>query len=149
MRQQSRMEKWGKMGLARRIHLTEFDHRRLLGLLALVRHRLGLGLRRELEEKMSGAIVLPQARIPRDVVTMNSKVLIRDLTTQVLRPLRLAFPGAPKSDTPDVSILAPLGMALLGARESEEILLLPGRQACRWLVEKVAYQPEASGNFVR
>lgn len=134
------------MGLARRIHVTEFDQRRLLGLLGLIRHGLGFGVRRELEAKLKRAIVLPQACIPPDVVTMNSKVLIRDLSSQVLKPLRLAFPGAPKSETPDVSVLAPFGMALLGAREQEEIFL-PDWHASHWRIEQVEYQPEAAGNF--
>lgn len=134
------------VGLAKRIHVTEFDQRRLLGLLKMLRQRLGLG-HRFFEAKLTRAIVLPQAWIPPDVVTMNSKVLIRDLTTRDLRPLKLAFPGAPDSETPHVSVLDPFGMALLGAREKEEIWVPECDSTSRWLIEHIAYQPEAAGNF--
>jgi len=127
--------------------VSEFDQRRLLGLVRLLRKRIPLP--RALEARLARAVILPASRMPKDVVTMNSKVRLLDLDTRQRVAVELAFPGAPSGTTPQVSVLAPLGTALLGARESDEVRVSLLNRAHRWLVERVEYQPEAFGNFAR
>jgi regulator of nucleoside diphosphate kinase len=95
-----------------------------------------------LAHELEHAIVVPAADISRDVVTMNSQVLIEDLDTGVEVGYTLAFPSA--ADRPGkLSILAPLGTALLGYREGDVIEWPVPRGVRRVRVREVLYQPEA------
>ena len=95
-------------------------------------------LTRELEH----AIVVPSEDIPSNVVTMNSRVLIEDLDTGIEIGYTLAFPSA-AGQPGKISILAPVGTALLGYREGDVIEWPVPRGVRRVRVREVLYQPEA------
>jgi regulator of nucleoside diphosphate kinase len=85
--------------------------------------------------------------VPADVVTMNSEAIVRDLSTGETETLRVVFPGSAAPRKGAISVLAPLGLALLGTRAGDEIdWEMPGG-ARRLRVESVTYQPEAAGRF--
>jgi len=112
----------------RPIVVTETDARRIRGLLAaraasdLDQAHLD-GLRVELER----ALVLEPAAVPRDVITINSRVLVHDLTSGERRELVLVLPGDADVAAQRISVLAPLGTALLGYREGDEVeWVMPG-----------------------
>jgi len=95
-------------------------------------------LARELEH----ARVVPSEEIPSNVITMNSRVLIEDVETGIEVAYTLEFPAAP--DRPGkLSILAPVGTALLGYREGDVIEWPVPRGVRRVRVLAVLYQPEA------
>jgi regulator of nucleoside diphosphate kinase len=95
-------------------------------------------LARELEH----ASVVPSEDVPPDVITMNSRVLIEDLETGIEVGYTLAFPAA--ADKPGrLSILAPVGTALLGYRKGDVIEWPVPRGVRRVRVLEVLYQPEA------
>jgi regulator of nucleoside diphosphate kinase len=84
--------------------------------------------------------------IPPDVVTMNSQVVLRDLDTGGEIVLTLVFPRDANVDQQRVSVLAPLGTAILGYRGGDIIeWQMPGGTR-RLEVERVLYQPEAAVN---
>ena len=99
--------------LTHEIVLTHFDHHRLQGLLHVFRKRSGVNpwsldaLDLELRRART---VAPEA-IPSDVVTMNSKVVLRDLATGTSVPVTLVFPDAWAHDGQNVPVLTPLGLA--------------------------------------
>ena len=104
------------------IVVTETDARRIRGLLAArVASELDQvhleGLRVELER----ALVLEPESVPRDVITMNSRVLVHDLTSGERRELVLVLPVDADVAAQRISVLAPLGTALLGYREGDEV----------------------------
>lgn len=136
--------------LSRRvIYMTEFDHRRLIGFFDVLRARTALDhpRLRELEGDLKHARVLPVDAMPANVVTMNSTVRLRDLDSGELLSLTLVFPGAAEASRGRVSVLAPLGLALLGARESEELRLPTAKRDRRLRIEEIEYQPEAAGDL--
>jgi regulator of nucleoside diphosphate kinase len=90
--------------------------------------------------------VKPEA-IPATVVTMNSEVEILDLDTNEKRCLTLVFPSLAGIEEGRVSVLAPLGTALLGSCEAAEVEWPTPRGTKRLRVERVIYQPEAAGHF--
>jgi regulator of nucleoside diphosphate kinase len=93
-------------------------------------------------------VVAPQD-IPGDVVTMNSAVLVKDLDTGAEMALTLVFPSEAGLEMGKISIVAPVGTALLGYRVGDTIeWKVPGRVR-RLRVEKVIYQPEAAGDYHR
>ncbi|MBJ9977551.1 nucleoside diphosphate kinase regulator [Pseudomonas sp. S75] len=85
--------------------------------------------------------------IPAGVVTMNSRVHCRELATGKDYHLTLVYP---KDAGPEgsVSILAPIGCALLGLSVGDEIdWPAPGGRTLRLKLLAVDYQPEAAGDF--
>jgi regulator of nucleoside diphosphate kinase len=131
------------------IIVTEFDHRRLEGLLELLRARSTVDARylRELEEELDRAEIVEPAAVPDDVVTMNSEVQLRDLDSGDRLQVTLVFPGTAEANQGRVSVLAPIGLALLGCREAEELSWPTPSRVRRMRVERVLFQPEAAGNF--
>jgi regulator of nucleoside diphosphate kinase len=72
-----------------------------------------------LEVELDRARVVPA--VPPDVVVMNSEVLYEDITTTQRRHVRLVYPSEANTTDGRVSVLAPLGCALLGLRVGQEI----------------------------
>ncbi len=94
-------------------------------------------------------IVEPQ-EIPPDVVTMNSTVTFRVESSDKEFSLTLVYPNEADDSTTKISILAPVGSALLGLREGDEISWpKPGGGLLLVRLLKVTYQPERSGDFQR
>jgi regulator of nucleoside diphosphate kinase len=128
--------------------MTEFDLRRLDALFERIRNQVRppptlTVLERELEQ----AVVVKPEQVPATVVTMNSEVEVVDLDTAERRSLTLVFPSMAGIETGRVSVLAPLGTALLGSREGTSVVWHTPRGARRLQVERVVYQPEAAGRF--
>jgi regulator of nucleoside diphosphate kinase len=97
-----------------------------------------------LAAELDRAHVVAPDEIPGDVVTMNSEVALRDLDTGEELVLTLVFPGAANAEARRVSVLAPLGTAVLGYRARDVIeWQVPGGTR-RLRVERVLYQPEAA-----
>ena len=69
-----------------------------------------------LKEELDRAIIVNSRDIPSDVVTMNSIVRTKDLDTGDEKTLILVFPGKQYATEKTVSILAPIGTALIGYR---------------------------------
>jgi regulator of nucleoside diphosphate kinase len=67
-----------------------------------------------LEEELDRAEVVTNDTLPPDVITMHSEVHFQDLDTQEVKYCKLVFPSERVPGTESVSILAPLGSALLG-----------------------------------
>ena len=129
----------------RDIFITEEDHEKLMQLLegARLRRHRDLGHVEELDTELDRAHIVPAGEIPPDVVTMNSRVALRDLDTGGEMMLTLVFPHEANVDQQKVSVLAPLGTAVLGYRSGDIIeWQVPGGTR-RVRVERVLYQPEA------
>jgi regulator of nucleoside diphosphate kinase len=100
-------------------------------------------LRRELER----AIVVSSAAMPPDVATLDSRVRYRDETEGVTRTVSLVYPSQADAAKGKVSVLAPVGTALLGLSEGESIeWAFPDGSLRRLTLEKVLHQPERLGN---
>ena len=121
------------------------DVRRLEALLAQS-DSLATGLVERLEREIGRADVREPDAIPRDVVTMNSTVTCLDEGSGETRELRLVYPRDADASRGHVSVLAPVGAALLGLSVGQSIdWPLPGGRSTRLTVSAVLYQPEASG----
>lgn len=134
--------------MARRaIFITETDARRLRGLLAgrakSIHDQEHL---QELKEELERAQVLDPDEVPAEVVTVNSRVQVRDLTNQQLQEFTLVFPAEADVARRRISVLAPLGTALLGYREGDEVEWdMPGGRR-RLRIERVTPAAEAEPN---
>lgn len=135
--------------LTQDIVLTQFDHYRLQGLVRVFRERSGVSPWNldALELELQRAQTVPVDSIPYDVVTMNSKLTLRNLRTGERRSLTLVFPDAMTHDPQRISVLSPLGLALLGCRVGDKLAHCGPGNPHPLLIEEVVYQPEATGNF--
>lgn len=133
----------------REIYITSFDHARLTAILNSPTLRVGpdkihlAELRNELER----AVIVESEKMPPDVVTMNSKVMVRDIVTGKESEYTLVFPHAANITKNMISILAPLGTALLGYKAGDTIewQVPAGPRVLK--VISVIYQPEAAGDY--
>lgn len=130
------------------IAITRFDFDRLEKLVDRLRTRDNLpSIANALEEELDRAEIVDPQAVPPDVVTMNSEATVRDLSTGDVEKLRVVFPAAAAPRKGAISVLAPLGLALLGAREGDEVTWeVPGGPR-HLRVERVTYQPEAAGRY--
>lgn len=74
-----------------------------------------------LEEELSRAHKVPDSELPSVFVSMNSEVSFKDLETGQLQTVRLVYPHEADIEKSWVSILAPIGAALIGLREGQQI----------------------------
>ena len=101
----------------------------------------------DLEDELARAVVVDQRAVPGDVVTMNSDVVYEDLDTGVRRRVRVVYPKDADARRGFVSVLAPIGSALLGLRVGQTIEWAVPHGVRRVRVVEIPYQPEASGDF--
>jgi regulator of nucleoside diphosphate kinase len=129
-----------------RIYITENDCERLRRLIA--GRRAANSVDQEyldtLEQELDRAEVVEPEAIPRDFVTMNSEVRLKDLDTGVIQRYKLVFPNQFRWDN-SVSVLAPIGTAMLGYGVGDIIEWQVPKGIRRLKVLEVMYQPEAAG----
>ncbi len=96
-----------------------------------------------LDQEVSRAQIVENGDIPPDVATMNSRIVYRDEDTGAERTVQLVYPGAENSDTGRLSVLTPVGTALLGLRCGQSLgwMTRDGRPRRLTLVH-VLSQPE-------
>ena len=133
-----------------KIYITEFDLKRLRG---LVNHAKESWDKRAiqhldaLEEELDRAEVVRPEKIPPDVITMNSTFRLKDLQTGEEADYTLVFPGTTDSSNRKISVLAPIGIAVLGCRVGDAVEWEVPAGLKRLKVEEVLYQPEAAFDY--
>jgi regulator of nucleoside diphosphate kinase len=130
------------------ITITEFDMERLRTLIDEAKrlYRYGNEYLENLEIELSRGQVVTPTDVPADVVTMNSKVCLKDLDTNEEMSVTLVFPRDADITQSKMSVLAPIGTAMLGYRIGETFTWKVPDGVRRLQVEKVLYQPEAAGD---
>jgi len=135
----------------KRIHITELDAKRLKQLLSAAMvpgtHTKDKEYLKALEQELEQAVIVPPRQVPGDVVTMNSTVRFTDLDTKEVITYSLVFPADADLSQNKISVLAPIGTALLGCRVADTIEWKVPAGVRRLKVEEVLYQPEAAGRF--
>jgi regulator of nucleoside diphosphate kinase len=97
-----------------------------------------------LEEELDRAVVVDAEQLPPDVVTLDSRVQLIDLDSAEELLFAVVLPARANADEGRISVLAPLGMAVLGYRSGDVIEWdVPGGRR-RLRVTRVLYQPEAA-----
>jgi transcription elongation GreA/GreB family factor len=103
--------------LATTIIIGTNDQRMLLSLLDL--HDTPAA--EELSTEVHRATVVDQGEVPSDVVAMNTDVVYEDCATLARRDVRLVYPKDANAERGHISVLAPIGSALLGLRVGQTI----------------------------
>lgn len=102
----------------------------------------------ELEAELSRAKIVAPTEMPPNVVTMNSTVKFFIESTQKEFELTLVYPKDVDSSGKTISILAPVGSALLGLSLGDEIEWpRPGGGQIKVKIKEILYQPESVGEY--
>lgn len=125
----------------RDIYVTRPDRNRLR---SLVEDEHGPTIA-DLEREIERAVVVAPDQVAREVVTMNSRVRLR-LDEEQLEAA-LVYPQAADDGAGNLSVLSEVGTAILGYREGRSIHWVVSDRTRRIMIDKVVYQPEASGDF--
>jgi len=133
----------------RTIFITEYDAKRLREVLREARagEYRGSEYVRNLQAEVERAKIVPSKEIPPDVITMNSTVVLLDVEADEDIELTLVYPQDASRAEEKVSILAPIGTAILGYRTGDTIQWKVPDGVRKLKVKKILYQPEASGDF--
>ncbi|HST28731.1 MAG TPA: nucleoside diphosphate kinase regulator [Rudaea sp.] len=133
----------------RKIYVTERDRQRLEDIIAAfdeVDHRDRSDID-ALAAELRRAETVAAEDIPANVVTMNSKVVLRDMANGETKTWVLVFPRNANASAGAISVLAPVGTAILGYATGDEIEWRVPSGTRRLRIEEVLYQPEAAGDF--
>jgi regulator of nucleoside diphosphate kinase len=105
------------------IVVTEADMERLTRIVRAFKHSLFRDQQQLdlLDKVLSEADVRPSTRVPKDVIRMSSRVRVFDFETRSRGLYTLVFPEEADISRGLLSILAPLGIALLGRRRGDVI----------------------------
>lgn len=135
--------------MARKIIVTDADRRRLGTLIDTIANLDPIQRRYidDLEHELERAETVDQTQVHPDVITMNSTVRLCDLDTGEQFECTLVYPNDANSDKNRISVLAPIGTAIIGFRAGDTIEWPVPAGTVRLKVEEVLYQPELEGNF--
>jgi regulator of nucleoside diphosphate kinase len=133
----------------RTIFITEFDLIRLEGLLE---ESSDINTRdhkylNELQNALADCSVIAPEKVPKNVITMNSEFSVEDPDTGEETKYTLVFPEDADISKNKISILAPIGMAVLGYRVGDMIEWNVPTGIKRRKVKQIHYQPEAAGDY--
>jgi regulator of nucleoside diphosphate kinase len=142
---------WKRYAVTRRpkIVISESDAERLDTLLDSLPANAFPG-KAELEAELDRAEIVPPRDIPPAVVTMNSTVKFRMSSSNEEFCLTLVYPKDVDQSGKTISILAPVGSAMLGLSQGDEIEWpRPGGGTLKVTIEEIVYQPERVGEYHR
>jgi regulator of nucleoside diphosphate kinase len=91
--------------------------------------------------------MVPQKRIPGNIVTMNSRVFLKETSSKREAELTITYPRDADNLKSRISVFSPIGAALLG-KQAGDITSWSTPNGNKWFeILKVTYQPEAAGDY--
>ena len=102
----------------------------------------------KLINKIESAKILDILDVPKNLVTMNSRILIKDLLREEKRVIKLVYPDSAWKGKSLISILSPLGCMLLGSVVGQIIVFEDNDGLLSKIyITKILYQPEGSAHY--
>lgn len=128
--------------------LNEKDYNRLIAAIKQLRmSAVGNTNIKSLAESLKDAQVIPSEKTPEDLITMNSKVLLKRMDNNQDVEVSVVYHDDADIKSKKVSVFAPMGMAILGKREQQVINCHLPNGNISYMVSKLLYQPEAAGDL--
>lgn len=131
------------------IYITEPDYNRLSALIEKTREGNGVDRQylNKLEAELDRAEIVDAKDIPANVITMRSTIRLKDLVSGEENTYSLVFPTEADFSQGKISVLAPIGTAILGYKSGDTIEWTVPSGLRKLKVDKIVYQPEAAGHF--
>ncbi len=127
------------------IYITKNDHKKLVDLINKKRDHNDSD--KNLLMELNRAVIVEPQDVPGDVITMNSLVVFRDIESKEDLEYWLVFPDDADINQKKISVLSPIGCALLGYTIGETISVTTPKGEKKIKVEKILHQPESHGNY--
>ncbi|MFO7369332.1 MAG: nucleoside diphosphate kinase regulator [Bacteroidales bacterium] len=131
------------------IVITDLDYQRLTALLSdgSFRRKASPDNLSRLARELDRAKKVDPRKVAPDVVTMNTEIEFTDMDNQISKKLKLVYPERADIRQGYVSVMAPIGTALLGFRKGDVIEWEVPAGKKKFLIKDIIYQPEASGHY--
>jgi regulator of nucleoside diphosphate kinase len=131
------------------ITISSLDADRLYALIESLPNDGLIGIN-ELEKELDRAKIVDPSEVPPTIVTMNSTVRFSVESSLDEFLLTLVYPKDIDASGEKISILAPVGSALLGLSQGDQIEWpKPGGGLIKVTIEDITYQPERAGELHR
>ena len=128
--------------------ITINDYQRLLGLIEFASLTGKMpGIISKLYQGLVNAKMLPQTNISSDVVTMNSRILLKDILNEREAEVTITYPQDADNRERKISIFSSIGVALLGRKVGDVVSWTTPKGMGEFQILEVIYQPEAVGDF--
>ncbi|WP_026461260.1 nucleoside diphosphate kinase regulator [Adhaeribacter aquaticus] len=128
------------------MYLTKEDYQKLIQLIQVKKHQQDFSPSiHRLKQELNRALLQPAESIPPNVVTMNSRVRVKELNSRNEMTVTIVYPNEADFNAGKISILSPLGTAVLGSQEGDEVVWTAPYCKFIYRVKEVLYQPEAAG----
>lgn len=125
------------------IYITRDDYSKLRLLVTTALYSRASAALEQLREELDRAVVIDADAIPAGIVAMDSRVEFEDIGTGEIEDYTISFPERANVERKRISILAPIGTALIGSREGDLVnWATPG--GVRQLKVRRVSQPEAA-----
>ncbi len=131
------------------MQITNLDYQRLFNLINSVRDTMKDDLHNieTLEQEIDRAKRIEPRKIGPDFVTMNSEVEVIDLASGRVMTFKLVYPQDADFKNNRLSVLSPLGSALIGYREGDEVEFRVPAGTKKVKITRILFQPEAKGEY--
>lgn len=134
--------------MEKRIIITVNDYQRLTALMEFAALKTKMPrVTDRLAQNLGAARLLPQKEISSSVVTMNSRVRLKELKNGREAEITITYPQDAEPRERRVSVFSEIGMALLGRKENDIVSWRTPNGVGDFRIEKVTYQPEAAGDY--
>ncbi|MGQ7867987.1 GreA/GreB family elongation factor [Sunxiuqinia sp. sy24] len=133
----------------KQITITELDFARLSKLTLSEKKLQAIEVRNLpfLAEEINRAAKVESKAIAPDYVTMNSKVEVLDLDTKRMMTVQLVYPSEADLKNLKISVLSPMGSALLGYKAGDTIAFNVPKGIKKMEIKSIIYQPESQGEY--
>lgn len=98
-----------------------------------------------LARELARAQITSPEDLPADIITLHSRARVQDLETDETLELTVVPPELAHYESGRISILAPLGTAMIGCRAGDLVEWTVPAGKCRLRIKEVLFQPEANG----
>ncbi|HPC18859.1 MAG: nucleoside diphosphate kinase regulator [Kiritimatiellae bacterium] len=133
----------------RKIYITATDRQRLNNMLesALAAENRDKTFLKELARELANAETVDPKSVPPHVVTMNSRVVVKDVASGETSEYTLVFPEQADVAQNRLSVVSPIGTAILGYAKGDTITWQTPGGPRQIRILDIPYQPEAAGDF--
>ena len=134
--------------MEKKMVITINDYQRLMGLMEFASLKTKMpDLATRLYKELVKAETIPQERIPANVITMNSRVFLRDVSGEREAELTITYPQDADNKKRKVSVFSSIGISLLGKQVGDVVSWKTPKGNGWFEIVKVTYQPEAVGDY--
>jgi regulator of nucleoside diphosphate kinase len=132
-----------------KIKITELDYTRLSNLIWNARKERGIELKNldALAYELKRAEKVDSKQISPEFITMNSIVQVENVESKIPMTVKIVYPKEANFSKGHVSILSPLGSALLGYKVGDVVQFDAPKGKVNIKILAIEYQPEANGAY--